>query len=200
MAVLFNLEGNLREHTLKLMAINLICSMKSMKLFVKMFCCVSILTFLSACSRPQQSSDNKTEPLQQKRLANNKDTGLKYREIEADAVVNDSKWKPLTGNVNVSVTQDHKKHYAIMLTDGVNNVILTYSGKETTSRVATGDSFSASVLDATGNPYICSDGYIQFTRFDTVERKISAKFQLNCTKSGSSPLNITKASFNDLSW
>lgn len=176
--------------------------MKSKNVSMRVFFVFVIFELLSACSRPQQPSDTKAEPVRQQQpvLNSNSDTVLKYKEIEADAIINNSKWKPLTGNVNVSVTQDHKKHYAIMLTDGVNNVILTYSGKETTSRVATGDSFSASVLDATGNPYICSDGYIQFTRFDTVERKISAKFQLNCTKSGSSPLNITKASFNDLSW
>ncbi|HNR48232.1 MAG TPA: hypothetical protein PKN14_03205 [Bacteroidia bacterium] len=176
--------------------------MKSKNVSMRVFFVFVIFELLSACSRPQQPSDTKAEPVRQQQpvLNSNSDTVLKYKEIEADAIINNSKWKPLTGNVNVSVTQDHKKYYAIMLTDGVNNVILTYNGKETTGKVNTGDFFSASVLDATGIPYICSDGYIQFTRFDTIARRMSARFRLKCYKGGTSPMDISSASFNDLSW
>ncbi|MBS1763707.1 MAG: hypothetical protein JSS90_01940 [Bacteroidetes bacterium] len=162
----------------------------------------SISIIVMACNRPQMSSDNKMEPVQQKQVTVNtqRDTSVHVKEIDAGAVINNAKWKPATGNVSVSVTQDHKKNYGIMLTDGVNNIVLTYNGKETTGKVKIGDFFHASVLDASGHPYICSDGYIQFTRFDTTERKMSANFNLNCLQQGSSPIQISKAEFNDLTW
>ena len=117
--------------------------MKSKNVSMRVFFVFVIFELLSACSRPQQPSDTKAEPVRQQQpvLNSNSDTVLKYKEIEADAIINNSKWKPLTGNVNVSVTQDHKSTTQLCSLM-VSIMLFLLITEETTSKVNTGDFFN----------------------------------------------------------
>ncbi len=162
------------------------------------------LMFMISCAGNQPDSDVKQQVSNNKTdsIAANGDSVQRYVEVNAEALINKTTWKPSTGVVNVSISTDQKKYYAIMLTDGQTNVILTYSGKEKTGRYRTGNDFKASVLNAQSVPYVCNNGYIEFTQFDTINRKMSAHFSLKCMKNETSTdgFNISEASFTDLSW
>ncbi len=118
----------------------------------------------------------------------------------ARATLNNEEWVSTAYTVNVFTVKD-KKIYSIYLTNGNSQVTMNYSGPEKPGTVNTGDFLQAAVRENDMSTYPCNNGFIEFTKFDLTEKKMSGRFKLYCvSEKGNKQKNFDEAVFTDLSW
>jgi hypothetical protein len=157
------------------------------------------VVLLSGCSSPPAASDTTVTQTLRERPASA--AILDTLPILAKGVVNNKQWQTTSAIANMIRTMG-KNTYAILLSDGDQKIVITYSGKEKPSITQIGADLKVSYMDEHNKTQVFTNGFIQFTEFDLERHKLSGKINLTDEneKTSSTHITIDEVFFKDVSW
>lgn len=115
--------------------------------------------------------------------------------------LNETNWVSTSFGINI-FNVANKKTYAIFLTNGKQKISVNYSGPEKKGTVSTGEFLQAAILKDSPDPYICEEGFVVFTQFDTLLKTMSGTFTLKCMQKDkkANAINFNDVAFDNLNW